>query len=139
MVEIKGVDVARYQGDIDFKKVKDAGYKFMIAKATEGSEAGSRIVDPYFKKNIAGAKAAGLAVHAYHFFRGVSEADARAEAQWLLKNIKGLPLGYLFADVEAGTLTSDRAKLTAYVNAFLDELAVYCHRKSPVMPCFWDT
>ncbi|MFD2695124.1 GH25 family lysozyme [Sporolactobacillus shoreicorticis] len=128
MTEIKGIDVARYQGDIDFNKVKGAGYKFVIAKATEGSEAGSRIVDPYFKKNIAGAKAAGLAVHAYHFFRGISEADARAEADWLLKNLTGNE-SYLFCDVEATSLNKDPDKLTAFVNAFFDQLEKAGHTK----------
>lgn len=128
MTEIKGIDVARYQGDIDFKKINDAGYKFVIAKATEGSEAGSKIIDPFYKKNIAGAKAAGLAVHAYHFFRGVSENDARAEADWLLKNLTGNE-SYLFCDVEATGLIKDPNRLTAIVNAFFDQLAKSGHTK----------
>ncbi|MFD2695097.1 GH25 family lysozyme [Sporolactobacillus shoreicorticis] len=128
MTEIKGIDVARYQGDIDFNKVKDAGYQFVIAKATEGSEAGSRIIDPYYEKHVAEAKVVGLAVHAYHFFRGVSESDARAEADWLLKNLTGNE-SYLFCDVEAASLNKDPDKLTAFVNAFFDQLAKAGHTK----------
>lgn len=121
MAEHKGIDVSRYQSDIDFNKVKDAGYKFVIAKCTEGSEAGSKIIDPFYKNNIAGAKAAGLAVHAYHFFRGVSEADARAEADWMLKNLTR-DEDYLFCDVEAASLNKDPDELTEFVNAFFDQL-----------------
>ncbi|MFT8318442.1 MAG: peptidoglycan-binding protein [Sporolactobacillus sp.] len=127
MAEHKGVDIAHYQNDrgvIDFLQVRSAGYEFVIVKATEGSEAGSRVSDPYFKQNVVQANAAQLSTHAYHFFRAVSEADARAEAQWCLKNISGVSgIDYIFVDVEAGTLTADKAALTGYVNAFLDELA----------------
>lgn len=100
----------------------------MIAKATEGSEAGSKIIDPFYKKNVAGAKAAGLAVHAYHFFRGVSESDARAEAAWLLKNLTGNEQ-YLFCDVEAASLNKDPDKLTAFVNEFFYALEKARHTK----------
>jgi GH25 family lysozyme M1 (1,4-beta-N-acetylmuramidase) len=127
MTEIKGIDVSHYQNDrgaIDFGKVKASGYGFAVVKATEGSEAGSKYLDPYFKQNVEAANAAGLTSHAYHFFRGVSEADARAEAQWFLKNLHGIDVkGYLFVDVEYAKLTSDKGKLTSYVNEFLDELA----------------
>lgn len=124
MSEYKGIDVSHYQGNIDFSKVRGAGYQFVIAKATEGSEAGSHILDPNFKGNIAGANAPGLATHAYHFFRGISGADARAEAQWFIKSLTGVPVkGYLFVDVEAKNLNTNPATLTSFVNAFLDELA----------------
>lgn len=126
MTQHKGIDVAHYQNDrgvIDFLQVKSAGYEFVIAKATEGSEAGSHVVDPYIKQNVIQANAAGLSAHAYHFFRAVSESDARAEAQWFIKNLQVVGVNYLFVDVEAGTLTFDKAALTSYVNAFLDELA----------------
>ncbi|EST12215.1 GH25 family lysozyme [Sporolactobacillus laevolacticus] len=127
MTEIKGIDVSHYQNDrgpIDFAKVKDSGNKFVIVKATEGNEAGSRYLDPYFAQNVTAANASGLTTHAYHFFRGVSESDARAEAQWFLKNLQGVAVkGYLFVDVEYAKLTSDKGKLTSYVNKFLDELA----------------
>lgn len=131
MTEIKGIDVSHYQNDrgaLDFKAVKAAGYGFVIVKATEGSEAGSHVIDPCYTKNIADVKTAGLSVHAYHFFRGVSEADARAEADWLLQNLTG-DEDYLFCDVEATDLNSDPDKLTTYVNAFFDQLAKAGHTK----------
>lgn len=131
MTEVKGIDVSHYQNDrgaLDFKAVKSAGYGFVIVKATEGSEAGSHIVDPCYSKNVADAKAAGLSVHAYHFFRGVSEADAQAEADWLLQNLTG-DEDYLFCDVEATDLNSDPDELTAFVNAFFDHLSKAGHTK----------
>ncbi|BBN98740.1 GH25 family lysozyme [Sporolactobacillus terrae] len=127
MTEIKGIDISHYQnerGAIDFDKVKAAGYKFAIIKATEGSESGTAYLDESFKSNVEGANKAGLVSHAYHFFRTVSEADARAEAQWFIKALKAADVkGYVFCDVELKSLTTDEEKLTAYVNAFGDELA----------------
>lgn len=59
---IKGIDVSKWQGDIDWQAVADSGIKFAIIKATEGTS----YVDPYFAANWEGAKAAGLLVSAYH-------------------------------------------------------------------------
>lgn len=120
----KGIDISSVQGNVDFNQVKQSGYQFVITKATEGSEAGSRYLNPFFKQSITKANAAGLMTHAYHYFRGISESDARAEAQWFLKNLKGVSVkGYLFIDVEDKNLNENPAVLTSYVNAFLDELA----------------
>lgn len=60
---LKGIDVSKWQGDIDWKKVKADGVDFVIVKATEGQST----LDPNFKKNVSGAKAAGLKVGAYHY------------------------------------------------------------------------
>ncbi|WP_231516909.1 glycoside hydrolase family 25 protein, partial [Sporolactobacillus terrae] len=123
----KGIDVSHHQYDdkppIDFNAVRNSGVSFVIAKATEGSESGSSIIDNTFKTSIEQANSAGLQTHAYHMFRGVSESDAREEAQWFIKNLRNVPItGYLFVDVEYKWLDSDSTKLTSYVNAFLDEL-----------------
>ncbi len=72
----QGIDVSRYQGTIDWKRVKAAGKSFMFAKASQGSA----YRDPTFSTNIQGARAAGLLVGAYHFFTGTSTSTAQAEA-----------------------------------------------------------
>ena len=60
---IHGVDVSKYQGNVDWRAVHDGGVQFAYIKATEG---GDRI-DPKFFQNWQGAKAAGLPRGAYHF------------------------------------------------------------------------
>ncbi len=62
---IKGIDVSAHQGDIDWPKVKEAGYQFAFLKATEGGD----WVDKKFEQNRQGARDAGLKVGYYHFFR----------------------------------------------------------------------
>lgn len=60
---ILGIDVSHWQGEIDWKKVKEAGIQFAILKATEGIS----LVDSKFSKNLQGAKDAGLMVGVYHY------------------------------------------------------------------------
>ena len=60
---IHGIDVSKFQGDIDWSKVADSGVKFAWIKATEGGDR----VDTRFQANWEGAKAAGIAHGAYHF------------------------------------------------------------------------
>lgn len=62
---IKGIDVSAHQGDIDWQKVKEAGYQFAFLKATEGGD----WVDSKFAQNRKGAVDAGLTVGYYHYFR----------------------------------------------------------------------
>ncbi len=60
---IQGIDVSKYQGDIDWAQVKASGVQFAYMKATEGGDH----VDEKFQQNWKGAKAAGVARGAYHF------------------------------------------------------------------------
>lgn len=61
---LRGVDVSHHQGQIDWPKVAKSDIAFAILKATEGGD----LVDDGFASNLAGARAAGLAVGVYHFF-----------------------------------------------------------------------
>jgi lysozyme len=60
---IHGVDVSKYQGNVDWMAVHEGGVKFAYIKATEGGDR----VDPKFVQNWQGARAAGLPRGAYHF------------------------------------------------------------------------
>ena len=60
---VHGIDVSKFQGDIDWSKVADSGVKFAWIKASEGGDH----ADERFQANWEGAKAAGVAHGAYHF------------------------------------------------------------------------
>jgi lysozyme len=76
---MKGIDISKYQGTgIDFKKVKAAGYEFVLVNAGYGNSASQE--DPQFDKNVTGALAAGLYVGAYYVGYAISVADALVEA-----------------------------------------------------------
>jgi lysozyme len=60
---IHGIDVSKYQGNVDWQAVHAAGIQFAWLKATEGANH----LDPKFLHNWAAAKAAGVPRGAYHF------------------------------------------------------------------------
>jgi lysozyme len=60
---IHGIDVSKFQGDIDWNAVANSGIKFAWIKATEGGD----YADARFQANWEGAKAAGIPHGAYHF------------------------------------------------------------------------
>ncbi len=92
---IVGIDVSSHNGDIDFKKVKDDGYTFVIIKASEGIEHH----DSRFATNYDNARAAGLKVGAYHFFR--KKTDGLNQAKNFLETIGWRKLDLpLVVDVE---------------------------------------
>ena len=65
MGNLRGIDISHHQGSPDFKRIRAAGIKFVILKATEGVN----YTDPCFHTNIKAALAAGLPAGAYHFLR----------------------------------------------------------------------
>lgn len=72
----QGIDVARYQGTVDWPRVAAAGIRFAFVKATEGTT----YTSPTFAAQYSGAAAAGLYRSPYHFARpGSSSAAAQAD------------------------------------------------------------
>lgn len=59
----QGIDVSRWQGDINFSFVKKSGIEIVYIKSSEGRS----YIDPYFEKNYFEAKANGLKVGFYHY------------------------------------------------------------------------
>jgi lysozyme len=72
---ITGIDVSWHKGDIDFEKVREAGHRFAIIKATENND----FIDKNYETNRARADAAGLAVGAYHVFDYTLSGKAQAD------------------------------------------------------------
>ena len=78
---VHGVDVSRWQGDIDWPKLRTQGANFAYIKATDGGDH----LDPMFKKNWREAGAAGLRRGAYHFFYWCRTAGEQAD--WFIRNV----------------------------------------------------
>jgi lysozyme len=78
---VHGIDVSRWQNDIDWQAVRAAGTRFVFIKATEGGDH----IDPRFLANWAGARAAGIPVGAYHFVYWCR--PAHEQAQWFVQHI----------------------------------------------------
>ncbi len=89
----KGVDVSRYQGDIDWQAVKAGGVEFAMIKALQGADR----IDKCFQRNAEGAAAAGVPFGVYVFSKANNAAEARAEAEAVLGLTAGLALDYPIA------------------------------------------
>lgn len=98
----QGIDVSKWQGDIDWDKVKGAGIEFAIIRAGyRGSVTGSLVEDPYFVTNMKGASASGVPVGVYFFTQAVNEVEAVEEASAVLQLVKEYKLEYpIFIDTE---------------------------------------
>lgn len=97
-----GIDVSKWNGDIDWDKVRNAGVEFAIIRAGyRGSVTGSLVEDPYFAANIKGATASGIPVGVYFFTQAVNEVEAVEEASAVLQLVREYNLDYpIFIDTE---------------------------------------
>jgi len=97
-----GIDVSKYNGEIDWNKVRDAGISYVIVRAGyRGSQTGAIVVDPNFQKNMQGALDAGLKVGVYFFTQAVNESEAVEEASAVLELCKSYHLSMpVYLDTE---------------------------------------
>lgn len=77
---VHGVDVSRYQGDVDWSRAATSGVNFAFIKATEGAE----VADPMFQANWQRTAAVGLPRGAYHFYYFCR--TGAEQAQWFIQN-----------------------------------------------------
>ena len=125
----KGIDVSKWNGNVDWDKVKADGIDYVIIRAGYGNSN----VDPYFKSHIEGASKAGLKIGIYWFSYATSVEKAKEEAAKCLetiapyKNKISYPVFYDFeyASVDYATkmgvkITKDLSSKMAHV--FLNEI-----------------
>ena len=75
---ILGVDISRYQGNINFTKMYAAGARFVFVKSSDGGPNAHGRAVPYADQWIPQAKAAGLLVGQYHFAQIPNTDDMNA-------------------------------------------------------------
>ncbi len=123
-----GIDVSKFQGEINWAKVKEAGIEFAIIRAgLRGYGAEGKIVeDETYRANIEGAIANGIKVGVYFFSQAVNEDEAREEANTVLDLVEGYPLDYpIYIDIEQVADSASRTRnvspetRTAVVRTFL--------------------
>ena len=106
-----GIDVSKYQSNIDFEKAKKAGVEFVIIRiGYRGYGSGTLVLDPLFEQHFTNARNAGLKVGVYFFSQAVNENEAREEAQgcWYVLNSRKLDYPIYF-DSEASGGSNGRA------------------------------
>ncbi len=85
-----GIDVSKYNGDINWDKVKKDGVDFVIVRVGYRGygKSGTLCTDPNYKANIEGALAAGIKVGVYYFTEALTTDEAREEAEFCISKIK---------------------------------------------------
>ena len=125
-----GVDVSKHKGSIDWKKVKESGIEFAIIRVGfRGPGEGTLEPDEYAKANVEGALANGLDVGVYFYSQAITEAEAIAEADYVLNFVKDYNINWpIVFDTEyyeregARGNTTNREQRTAVAKAFLDRI-----------------
>lgn len=114
----QGIDVSKWQGNINFDLVRSSGIKFVMIRAGYGRYAYQK--DEYFEQNYKRAKAAGLGVGAYWYSYATNAAQATEEAKVFCEVIKGKTFEYPVAfDIEDKTQSGlARGTIDQIVTAF---------------------
>lgn len=90
-----GIDVSRYQENINWAAVKGAGVQFaMLRLGYRGYGTGALVMDPYFQQNIQGAQANGIEVGVYFFSQAITPEEGAEEARFCLNALKGYHITY---------------------------------------------
>lgn len=85
-----GIDVSKWQGNIDWEKVKNAGSEFAIIRiGHQKGIKGEYIIDPYFKQNLENAKKNNIPVGVYFYSYADSVDEAKKQAEWIIEQLDG--------------------------------------------------
>lgn len=86
----KGIDVSKFQGDINWKKVAGDGVEFAyIRLGYRGYESGKIVTDEKYEDNISGCNSAGIDTGVYFFTEAKTKAEGIEEAKYVLEEIDG--------------------------------------------------
>lgn len=125
-LQLKGIDVSKWQGSIDWKKVKNSGQvEFVIHRAGWGTSS----IDPNFKANFNACQSLGIPCGVYWFLYCANDQEALQNANACVAACRGLNLVYpMFADFEYDSVSYankrgvnvDKATASRWVKLFLD-------------------
>ena len=115
ITSIKGIDVSRHQGDIEWDKVAASGVEFAIIRlGYRGYSEGVLQLDPSFEANITGALMNDIDVGVYFWTQAQTEEEAMEEAQFILDSIKPYKITWpVVIDIEEGSSGDRTRHLTA--------------------------
>jgi lysozyme len=117
---VKGVDVSRYQGQIDWQALRAGGIRFAYIKASEGAH----FRDPRFAENWRRSGEAGIPRGAYHFF-SLCKPGAEQAANFIAAipdESSSLPHALDAEQMEACSNGRQAADPVAEILAFLDSV-----------------
>jgi len=117
-----GVDVAQWQGWINWPLAKQAGVEFAIVRAGYGSQLSQK--DPQFDNNIRNAQAAGVDCGVYWYSYATTVEGAKREAETCYEIIKNYNYTYpIFFDIEdSSQMYLSAATISAMADTFCSTL-----------------
>ncbi len=137
-----GIDVSKYQGEIDWKSVREAGIEFAFLRIGYRGygAAGTINLDQTFRQNIERAQREGIDVGVYFFAQAINEEEAEEEANFVIKHLAEyelqLPVVYdpeSILEVEARTDDVTGEQFTRNTIAFCE--AVKAAGYAPMIYC----
>jgi len=120
---LKGIDVSKHQGAIDWKKVKEAGIQFAILRAGWTHYQGGLSPDSRFAEYIKGAQEAGIPVGVYVYGYDLTPQAAKIAAEKVVELIRPYKLEYPVwydQEYEPEILALSKAQRTEICRVFLD-------------------
>lgn len=114
---MRGIDVSKWQGNVNWSHVKADGVKFAIVRAGVGSKE-----DAQFRNNYAGCKSNGIPIGAYWYSYAMTEAEARQEAAYCLQALSGKTFEFpIYYDMEERKVFAlGKVKCSSVAKAFFE-------------------
>ena len=134
-----GIDVSEHQWDIDWQQAAQVLDFASIRLGYRGYTEGGLFEDPWYRRNMEGALAAGLDVGVYFFSQATTVAEAIEEAEYVLERVKDyrleMPIVFDWEKIEdenARTANLDSAVITDCAIAFCETV-----KKAGYTPCIY--
>lgn len=126
-----GIDVAKYQGTIDWKKVAESGVDFaMIRVGYRELVTGKIVADSNAKYNMQEATKYGIQIGVYFFSTAITKEEAIEEANWVADYIAKYQITYPvvyncegYEDSENRQYSLSKTQRTDFAIAFLNKIA----------------
>ena len=149
-----GIDVARYQGTIDWSQVAASGVQFaMIRVGYRTQKTGEIVADSNAKYNMQEAQVNGIKIGVYFFSTAVTEDEAVQEADWVADYISQYQITYPvafncegFENADSRQYAMTQSERTDMAIAFLNEIynrgytpMFYAAKNEMLGDAKWDT
>ena len=120
-----GVDVSKWNGDIDWFSLREQGVEFAIIRVGyRGYETGEMVLDERFYDYMDGASAAGLRIGLYFYSQAIDEDEAKEEALFVINSIAGYSISLpIYFDTEDVVNGQARTEIMATANYTLNAMA----------------
>ena len=126
---LRGVDVSRFQGEVDWETGRESGVEFAILRVGGRYQQSGEIYDDRrFEEYYEGASAAGLKLGVYFYSQAVSKAEAVEEADYVLGKLAGKHIdGPVVFDWESAGIAG--ARTNGLPSSTVTDCAIaYCER-----------